>query len=415
MLAVGAVLLVVALGGSVYVSTLLASLREFHTVLPGQDEPGAVGEPRPDERINILFLGVDACQDPKTGRVLDVDVRDCPSRTDTIIVVSMDPETREAGLVSIPRDTRVAIPGHGWQKAGHAHAYGGPALAMATVEKFLGIRLHYFVRTNFAGFARLVDSLGGVELCVEKDMYYEDPAQDLVIDLKAGCQLLNGDQALQYVRYRNDSDIARVQRQQNFIRAVVDRLYRLRIVFRLHQMIADLVPYVDTNLEPKDMLRMVRLATKVDDADGRLEMAVVPGRDAWLNEGGQQVSYWVADPDGTREVVDTLLRGIDREKNAQIRVQVLNGTAIPGLGGQMAARLEAYGFQVVQVANAERQDYVATKVIGHTGDRDQLRRVGRAVLEVASAAELVNAAGEDASADVTVIVGPDTTLGVGKN
>ena len=143
------------------------------------------------ERTNILVLGADKGEYD-------------PGRTDTIILVSVDPKAKEVGVLSVPRDTRVMIPGRGYNRINTAYAFGGPQLAKKTVENWLGIDIDYYVVVDFAGFEHIVDTLGGVEIDVEKRMRYQDRAQGLHIDLHPGRQVLDGRQALNYIRYRAD-------------------------------------------------------------------------------------------------------------------------------------------------------------------------------------------------------------------
>ncbi len=111
--------------------------------------------------VNILFLGVDSV--------------DHSSRSDTIIVVGISPDKKVA-LLSIPRDTRVEVPGKGYTKINHAYAYGGISLLKETIEKFMGIKIDYYVKTDYQGFEKVIDKLGGIEINVEKRMYYIDKA-----------------------------------------------------------------------------------------------------------------------------------------------------------------------------------------------------------------------------------------------
>ena len=164
------------------------------------------------EKINILVLGVDARDD-------DV------GRSDTTFVVTIDTIARRITMLSIPRDSRVKIDGHGWDKINHAYAYGGSKLSKSVVEKLLGIPIEYTVVMNFQGFVRMIDALGGVTIAVDKRMYYSDPYDDdrgLYIDLHPGVQKLNGKAAIEYVRYRDEEgDIGRVARQQKFLTALL--------------------------------------------------------------------------------------------------------------------------------------------------------------------------------------------------
>ena len=157
--------------------------------------------------------------------LLGVDRRaDDVGRSDTLMVASVDMDSHKAALLSVPRDTRVAIDGHGYDKINHAYAFGGHELSKSTVERLLGTHIAHYVIIDTKAFQRIIDALGGVDIDVDKRMHYEDPWDDnggLVIDLYPGQQHLDGAKAIQYVRYRDgEGDIGRIGRQQKFMKAV---------------------------------------------------------------------------------------------------------------------------------------------------------------------------------------------------
>lgn len=353
--------------------------------------------PGKGESINILLLGVDRNGDRGSNGKAN-------TRTDTMILAGIDLARKKLSLLSIPRDSRVKIPGRGEEKINHAHVYGGPALAMQTVEQFLGVPVRYYVRIDFERFARVIDTLGGVEIEVERDMYYTDPYQDLKIDLKKGRQVLDGEKALQYVRFRQyvNGDIGRVQAQQKFIEALAGKMFRLGTLPRLPTLARQMINYVDTNLDLGTILRLARVGRDLKQED--IVMDMVPGSVAENN------SDWVPDPAGTRRVVDRLFRGIDHQANGRIRLQVINGTDSVGLAARLAWELKEQGFQVVKVATAESPDYQVTQVIDHSGGQ----QAGQNVLEIlktrAPTARLYRQVDKEAAADVTIIIGRDLAI-----
>lgn len=315
--------------------------------------------PEPGERIHVLILGVDAEQ-PMDGSAR------VPSRSDTIFLATLDPVTSEANVVFIPRDTWAVIPGRPEpEKIGHAFAHGGAKLAIDSVSLLLNIPVHYYIRVDFPGFAQIIDTIGGVPMDVESDMYYVDPTQDLVIDIPAGNHHMDGETALHYVRFRNGSDIERIDRQKNFLRVVLGELFRVDNVLQLPELARQVSDYVDTNMSPTRMVSFVRSAMSLSGDD--VPMAMVPG-DASYH---QRISYWFPRADETRIMVDTLIRGLVREENAEITVEVLNGGGIPGVARQVAERLRAYGYDVVHVDNAPdmgNEKYESTRVVDRSGD-----------------------------------------------
>lgn len=385
-------------------ASMYSFFRALSTKLTGP-YADAVPVPVPGQRINILVMGLDKPNDDLKG---SVDIRDTVSRSDTMILVSIDPETKDVSLLSIPRDSRVNIPGIGMDKINAAHAYGGskggPALAMKTVRDFLGVDVHYYVRTNVQGFARIVDLLGGVEMDIPEDMVYKDPTQDLEINLKKGKQWLNGEKAMEFVRYRQyvDGDIGRIKAQQDFIQAVIKRAFNFGIVFKLPSLYSELVKLIDTNMDAGTMMNLATMAARFNS--DKVQMATIPGTDQYIDE----ISYWIPDQAKTREVVDRLIRGIDRQANAQVKVEVLNGTGVTGLSAKLAGRLRDLGYNVVNVGNADRTDYAYTKIINRNGDDDNLRRLVRTMVRWAPQAKPFDVKEQSQSgATVTIIIGKD--------
>lgn len=205
------------------------------------------------ERVNILLLGGDA-RDAQEGEI---------SRSDSILVASFDPVTKKAHLFSVLRDTYGPIEGHGEGRINSAVTIGGPSLAMKTVGDMLGLEIQYYVYTDFEGFKSLIDTIGGIYFEVEKNMRYVDNADGnrYDIDLKKGYQLLDGDKALQYVRFRHDamSDYTRTERQRNFLQAVAKEMQSTWNLIRMKAILESVSPYIETNLSVGDMLKLGQL------------------------------------------------------------------------------------------------------------------------------------------------------------
>ncbi|MDI3534207.1 MAG: polyisoprenyl-teichoic acid--peptidoglycan teichoic acid transferase [Thermosediminibacterales bacterium] len=342
-----------------------------------------------DKKINILVLGVDAGI---------IGVPNSHKRSDTIFVVSFDQDTKDVKLLSIPRDTRVIIPGHGFDKINAANAYGGPELAIKTVKNFLDIPIHHYIKIDYQGFKQIVDDLDGVEIYVERPMHYDDDAGNLHIHLDEGLQLLDGDKAEQFVRYRRypNGDIGRIQAQQKFLEAFARKLLQPGSVLKLPKIAKTLTSYIETDMEPGEIIKYANMARTVNI--DKIQMAVVPGIDDYING----ISYFFADEDKTQEIVDEFFRDIDPE-NMNITVQVLNGNGVSGAASNIALSLKQKGFQVVKVGNADNFDYERTKVIYKSGEIDAAKKVAKIVKSVDFIAEDSN----KLSSDVVVIVGKD--------
>lgn len=244
----------------------------------------------PSDRLNlkknIVVLGVDERAD-------DV------GRSDTLFVVMFDSKTKSASLLSIPRDTRVRIPGHGWDKINHAYAYGGRELTQKTVEELLGLKINNYVMVDFKGFTGLVDAIGGIDIDVEKDMYYHDTWDGFTIDLKKGRQHLDGKTAIQYVRYRDEEgDIGRIRRQQHFLMAVYDKITSADMLLHIPGLAKQLTSMVKTDLPLSDMMDLGKALHSMVKEKG-LSMAMVPGTPKYIDG----ISYWLPDITDLRELM----------------------------------------------------------------------------------------------------------------
>ncbi|KOR76994.1 LCP family protein [Paenibacillus solani] len=207
------------------------------------------------EMVNILVMGVDA-RGFEEGEI---------PRSDSMLVASIDPVKKKMYLFSILRDTYVDIPGHDRNRINTAITHG-PNTAMKAVGDLLGMPIQYYVYTDFQGFMKLVDSVGGVDFYVEKDMSYSSKADknEYDIDLKQGMQHLDGNSALQYVRFRYDAmgDFTRTERQRELIKAVAKKMQTTTSIMKLPDILKSVSPYIDTNLEVEDMWKLANVAYK---------------------------------------------------------------------------------------------------------------------------------------------------------
>ncbi|MBI3976185.1 MAG: LCP family protein [Armatimonadetes bacterium] len=289
-------------------------------------------------RVNVLVIGTDVTLGNRR-QILPF------ARADSLLLASFDPESDRITALSIPRDTRAAIPGVGTTKINAAYAFGGPGLTVRTVEDLLGVKIDFYVKLGPKSFARLVDAIGGVEVDVEKDMRYTDNWAGLHINLKKGRQVLNGAQAEGYIRFRHDAlgDIGRVERQQKILLAIADKLRSPAMIMRAPQLIRAFTENTQTNLTLKEMMTLGMFAVRVDLA--ATETATLPGTFT--------PNYWEPDWPKVRVTVLDMFYGVSPEMLAETRIEVLNASGVPGLARRTAGRLERLGFRVVRVASAE--------------------------------------------------------------
>ncbi len=248
---------------------------------------------RLEQSQNILVLGVDDVGGSK--------------RSDTIIVLNLNKSRDRIGVLSIPRDTYIELPKFGYTKINAAYALGGVALTKETVARFLEIPIDHYIVLNMEGVRQMVDRIGGIEIDVKKRMYYVDHAGDLYIDFKPGRQKVDGKQAIAYLRYRHDigSDFGRIQRQQEFVSAVASKMISPLYLFRLPQVIRDLIQFVDTDLTTGQMFAMT-MEMKDAFKKNHVQSSTLPGRDLMV----RGVSYIQVDLLEAAKVIQDTLWGI---------------------------------------------------------------------------------------------------------
>ncbi|MEB3221201.1 MAG: LCP family protein [Candidatus Sericytochromatia bacterium] len=351
------------------------------------------------ERKAILLLGTDiAYADGKKAARGAV-------RSDTMLVLGVGPGDK-LDVISIPRDTRVQVRGR-WDKVNAAFHQGGPKLAAQTVSRLLGIPIHHWAELNTTGLERVVNQLGGVRVYVDRDMHYVDRTAKLSIDFKRGWHTLDGLQAHRYVRFRHDElgDIGRVQRQQQFLRASLERMVSPEGLVRLPQMLTTVQRNVRTNLTGPELMQLAAWGVWLDREDLRLVM--LPGQFST----GKLSSYWLADGRRAHELGARLLgraaasRGAARLPHKQrVMVTVLNGTSRTGLASTAARELRAAGWNVHAVGDASQRAVGRTRVIAQTGHSEWAFAVGR---DLGVRAEQVDASVGDIQTDFTVLVGED--------
>jgi polyisoprenyl-teichoic acid--peptidoglycan teichoic acid transferase len=330
------------------------------------------------ERVNVLLLGIDRRPSEK-----------CPCRTDTMMLATLDSKTLTAGVVTIPRDLYVEIPGIGENRINTANFLGestkypggGPALAKKTVEYNLGRRVHYYVLVDFSGFRRAIDALGGIYVDVPKaidDPTYPDENFGFrPIHIPAGHILMNGEMALEYARTRHaDSDFGRSKRQIQVMMAARDRVLRPDILPKIPALLQSMWGLIETDIKLQDVITLAQIASKVKtenikqasiDDTMTIEYRTSVGADVlWPDRSkiGRLMDQMI--PQDTGGVVDQTKR-IQQEG---ARVLVLNGTTNAQTAKNAADYLQAQGFQIAGYGNADRFDYAKTVLIDYSGAKN---------------------------------------------
>lgn len=343
-----------------------------------------------DDRINILLLGIGG-ENHNGGQL-----------SDTNIVASIKPSTRQIALISIPRDLVVPIEGVGWRKINEVNAFGeqeqpgtGPAKAVSVVEKILNISIPYYVRVDFQAFSDIVDTLGGITVNVERSFTdYTYPTRDYkyqTVSFTSGSTVMDGDRALKFVRSRHSgmnnegSDFARSKRQQKVLAAIKDKIFSTDFLLnpkKISPLLSSLNQNVATNISPWQGIKLLTIARETSEQsivrltfDDSPDNYLVPDWPA----GG---AYTLKPKDGMFEGMQQAVAGIfeapaivsEKESitSESLTILIRNGTSITGLATRYANLLSEKGFRVIGYSNAQSRDQAQTTLY-QTGSSEKTK------------------------------------------
>ncbi len=379
------------------------------------------------DRVTVLVMGIDQ----RTGET------DTAYRTDSMMLLTLDPAGRTAGMLSIPRDLYVEIPGFpdrdkittaNFKGDAYHLPGGGPQVAVDTVELNLGIRVDFYVRINFTAFEALIDKIGGIDINNPYELYDpEYPDCCFGYDpfyLPAGPQHLDGSTALKFARTRHTTgdDFGRAERQQIVVLAVRDKLTSAdnlpNLIANAPQLLATLQGSYTTNMSPEQMLSLALLAKDIPRE--QITSAVIDQQyiaDFYTAADNQQVL--ILNIEKFRELRDSMfytpqppqlsvpnVAGLLANEAAKVEVQ--NGSLTAGLAGSAGDYLKAQGVNIVLVGNADRSDYASTIIIDYTGKPYTAKWLADTFH--VSPSSILSGNDPDSPVDVRVILGADFIL-----
>lgn len=379
--------------------------------------------------MNILLMGSDSRQGQTNKKYGDPSVY-TGERSDTAILLHLSADRSFATAVSIPRDTWVMLPtcevdgrtvGAFEGKFNTAFEIGGPGCTVKLVEQMTGLTVDNFAVIDFSGFKEVVDALGGVEVCLTEPA--SDPASKL--ELPAGTSVVNGEQALSFVRARktlsDGSDLSRIKRQQAFLSAMIREasstgllLNPVKLYSTLNAATSGLT--TDPGLAEMNILRDLALSVR-GMAPGDIAFLTMP----WVERGdGENVlvdeaaaaPLWQSIADDVPWIKPKKSGGQSRPNASdltvtpdEITVRVLNGSGVAGRAAEVAAALEAQGFTIASIGDADRPDYTATEIRHDAASAEAARTVLAALPGAATIADTT-------STTITIVIGT-TYAGVG--
>jgi LCP family protein required for cell wall assembly len=310
--------------------------------------------------VNILLIG----SDRRLG------IKGDKGRSDTMLLVRLDPQAGTISMLSVPRDLWVHIPGYGMERVNVAYTLGGPAKTVAMFKELTGLPINHFVDINFVGFINIVDYLGGVYIDVDR-RYYNPPGTGwAAIDLQPGYQRLNGHQALGFVRFRHDAtgDFNRMIRQQVFLHEVERQTKRWSNITKLPQIISAVAKNTISDMSSLGtLMSMGRTVLGLNTSrvyQSHIEApSVMIGGKSVLQASAQDIQRAVDDFLDPKEA--PVRAKADRLPKGGFTVRVLNGSGKSGLADTVAQELRQQGFNAVVAGNADRFTY--TKSIVYAG------------------------------------------------
>ena len=358
----------------------------------------------PSHPVNILVIG----SDRRLGQP------DVGARSDTLIVVRLDPKAKTISMLSVPRDLLVTIPGYGQNKINAAYSFGGAKLAVQTVRRLLGIPINHFIDVGFSGFTDVVNKLGGAYLMIDT-RYYNNTATDdwASINIEPGYQLLDGAQTLDFVRFRHDQngDFTRIVRQQMFLREMKRELAASANLVhfpRLLSVATTMSHYVVSDIDSLGKLySLVSLVTQVDTT--HIYQTHIDGSTPTING----ISYVTATPQQIGTALSQFMNPsgpptatqpkptVPQLSRAKVSVTVLNGSGQSGVAGSVASQLRSAGYRATVGGNAANFAFTATTV---SCDPSSLT-VARRLAVVLAPAQVHQLASTAAVGHVTLTVG----------
>ncbi len=327
---------------------------------------------------------------------------------DVMLLIKFDPQSKKLTMLSIPRDTRTEVEGYGIRKINSSNLLGGPALTAKTASNLLkGVAIDRYVRINVLGVGKLIDALGGVTVNVPEDLKYQDDSQHLYINLKAGKQHLDGDKALQLLRFRNDGrgDIGRIQRQQLVMRALMDQALNPATLAQIPKILNVVKEHIDTNLTVEELLALVGFGVRTNRSN--MQMLMLPGRFSTPSE--YKASYWIP---SHRRINFMMAQhfGIQTHRNlrsfkpSSLRVAIQNRTGSDRVSFRSLMRkLRKAGYGRIFIAKSWSQPLKLTRIVAQQGDENSAESVrsvlGFGEVRVESTGSL--------NSDITIVLGED--------
>ncbi len=393
-------------------------------IAPNVPLQGSVGPtPQPwdgTSRVTVLMMGLD---------YRDWEAGDVP-RTDTMILFTLDPLSKTAGMLSIPRDLWVNIPGYGNHKINQAYFFGalnkipggGPGLAVETVKKTIGVPINFYAQVDFSAFVDFINEIGGITLKVPAAIRVDPLGEHNTVYLEPGTQRVTGEVALAYARarYTEGGDFDRSKRQMQVIMAIFDEITRLNmlptLISRAPTLYAKLSAGIKTNMTLDQVIQLALTTVQFKKTD--IKQGVIGANETEPSMSADGLSILIPKPDRIRMVRDEVFSTSPQVGPATVskdvlalakaegaKISVRNGSSTTGLASKTAEYLRKQGLTVVEETNADRSYENSTIILQSA--KPYTQEYLRTLLNNVPTARILNQFATDAKIDIIVILGND--------
>ena len=401
-------------------SPVQVTLEGTEYVAPLQTSNDPTAEPWDGaSRVTILMMGLDF-RDWESGET---------PRTDTMILLTLDPLSKTAGMLSIPRDLWVNIPGFDHGKINTAYYLGeiynlpggGPGLAVETVEQVIGVPINYYAQIDFYAFIDFIDELGGLDMHIREPITVDPIGPGNTVTLQPGVQVLDGATALAYARarYTDGGDFDRSRRQQEVIMALRDDIVNFNmlptLITKAPTLYNELSEGIRTNLNLQQVVQLALFASQIDPSD--IKQGVIGQDEVMFGTSPDGLSIVIPIYDEIRLVRDEIFSTggpvspaavsgdpATLRQDEQAKISIQNGTSSSGLATQTSEYLRSQGLNIIEETNADRL-YSASTIIIYNGKPYTTQYI--ADLMGITTANIYNRYTPDAYADIAIILGDD--------
>lgn len=345
------------------------------------------------------------------GIIIGTDEVDYAKHSDVIIFLSYNPKTRFLDIISIPRDTKISVKGVAIGKITQLYAYtykntkshkASADSVRNKIQEILGVDIPYYAQIDYSGFRNFIDVIGGLKIKVNYPMDYDDNWGKLHIHFSTGVHFLDGQKALEYIRYRKGDrgDLDRILRQQSFMREIMNRVKRPNVIIGFPKIAKILYRNIHTNISIWDILTVVYELKDFKISNIRLQS--LPGRPSTRGS-------WFPDPGAIQKSIDLVMTGSvsgmeKLQTYSDVVVEIFNASGSSQRASKMRRALLKKNFDVIKIGNYARDSrYEKTVVIDRLGNLKKAQKIAAVI----GAREVITKVDESRGVDVTIIIGRD--------